>query len=122
MEDALPLTIAEVLRQYAAGRRDFRELGIGPDPSGATFNHAVLDGVDFSQCFIETDFEDASLRDAKFVHANVKTCSFNRADLTRCSFAEAAIDAASFDGSVLDGANFDGAHAYGYTYRAGERP
>ena len=113
----------EILRRYNAGERDFRGLQIESegDPSDSEFRDAILEGADFSDCFIVADFSGAHLRGVK-LSANVKTCCFDRTDLRDADFSNAAIDAATFDGAILEGATFEGAGAYGHKYMKGELP
>jgi uncharacterized protein YjbI with pentapeptide repeats len=116
----LELKVAEVLRLYGAGRRDFRSTSIGPDE--ATFENARLDDADFSFSFVDTSFAGAGLRRAKFVGANLKACVFDRADLSGASFERAAVDAATFARADLEGAVFAGATTHSYTFEAGQMP
>ena len=56
------MTPAEVVRDYAAGRRDFLGVEVESEggasrPRGPEFRGAVLDGVDFSQAFIVATFD-----------------------------------------------------------------
>lgn len=114
------LSVADVLRLYAEGRRDFRKVDVSAN--GNTFENARLDDTDFSFSFIDANFAGASLRRSKFVHANVKACVFDRADLTGATFAGAAIDAATFIRSEVEGATFAGATSYSHAFLAGELP
>jgi serine/threonine-protein kinase len=116
-------TPSEILERYKRGERDFHELDISDGVTDKTsFRGAVLDGADFSRCFIEADFSGARLRGCRFVRANVKTCMFDGADLQNADFSEAPIDGASFTDCKFEGASFEGAGAYGYTFKKGELP
>lgn len=83
------LSVADILRLYAAGERDFRELDVVSD--GDTFENKRLDGADFSSSFVDASFAGAGLRGARFVNANVKACTFDRADLSGATFEGAAL-------------------------------
>jgi uncharacterized protein YjbI with pentapeptide repeats len=116
------LTAAEVRNRYERGGRDFSGLDIEDIGDVRSFRGAVLDGVNFSDCFILADFTKASLRGCRFRSANVKACSFDEADLRGCDFSGAAIDSATFLSAILDGAIFIGATAYSRTLKANEKP
>ncbi len=117
-------TPSEILQRYKRGERDFHGLEISDGAGGesASFRGALLDGTDFSHCFIVADFSSARLRDCRFVEANVKTCRFDSADLLNADFFRAAIDAATFTNCNFEGANFENAGAYSYTFKKGELP
>jgi uncharacterized protein YjbI with pentapeptide repeats len=119
--DEEKLSAADVLRLYALGQRDFRQLEIDERHS-CGLRGAVLEEADFSGAFIVADFSEARLRGASFRAANVKTCNFERADLSNTDFRDAAIDAARFGDATFNGANFEGASAQGYTWSKGEYP
>lgn len=117
------MTSAEVLREYASGRRDFAGVDVqddGADTPG--FTHADLEGINFANAYIVASFEYARLRRARFQGANVKTCSFRFADLTGADFSDAALDATTFRGARLVRTRFSGATVYGHTMAAGELP
>ena len=82
----------------------------------------TLHHADFSQSFIDADFNGANLQGARFASANVKTCSFDGANLRGTDFSKSAIDAATFDRADVSDANFEGASAHGYVYQKGESP
>jgi uncharacterized protein YjbI with pentapeptide repeats len=115
-------TPAEILEQYAQGRRDFREIDISDVGTNSSFRGALLVGADFSHSFIVADFRGADLRESRFIEANVKTCVFDCADVRNADFRRAAIDAATFDGCNFDGAQFEGASCQGHTFAQGELP
>jgi uncharacterized protein YjbI with pentapeptide repeats len=114
------LSATDVLRLYAAGERDFRELDVVPE--GDTFENKRLDGADFSSSFISASFAGAGLRGARFVNANVKTCIFDRADLSGATFEGAAVDAATFVRAELERATFAGATYHSHVFTSGELP
>lgn len=117
-------TPSEILQRYERGERDFHGLDIsdGAGDESTSFRGALLDGADFSHCFIVADFSSARLRDCRFVEANVKTCRFDGADLLNADFSRAAIDGATFTNCNFAGARFKEAVAYGYTFKKGELP
>lgn len=114
------LRVSEVLRLYAQGRRDFRELDIGP--AEETFENKRLDDADFSSSFIDASFAGASLRRANFVNANVKGCNFDRTDLSEASFEGAALDSATFVRAEVGGTRFTGASWQSHVFSRGEFP
>ena len=114
------VSVADVLRLYAEGERDFRELEL--DWDGATFENKRLDGADFSSSFITTSFAGAGLRGARFMNANVKTCTFDRSDLSGATFEGAAVDAATFVRAELGGAIFAGATSHSHVFAPAELP
>lgn len=113
---------AELILRYQAGDRRFGGLDIDDVEDPASFRDAVLDGADFTGCFIVADFTRASLRGAKFVEANVKTCRFDAADLRGCDFSGAALESTSFEAARLDGAEFAGAGNHSHVMKPGELP
>jgi 2-iminobutanoate/2-iminopropanoate deaminase len=115
-------TPSELLRRYAQGERDFQGLEIEDPDDPSSFRDAVLDGADFSRCFVVADFCRARMRGCRFTEANVKTCIFDEADLRGSDFSGAAIDAATFRSALLEDANFTGATEQGHCMKPGELP
>jgi len=112
--------VTGILLRYAAGERSFSRLDL--DGEVHDFSGQVLEGADFSGCFVLATFCRANLAGARFKDANVKTCDFANADLRDAVFDGAAIDAAIFNGADLTGASFIGASEQGYVFKAGELP
>jgi uncharacterized protein YjbI with pentapeptide repeats len=112
----------EILRRYASGEREFRQLDIEDSDDGASFRGARLDDADFSGSFLVADFTGTSLRNSCWSNANVKTCIFRDADLSGANFSGAALDATVFQGAKMAGANFTGAYVQGSELQPGEMP
>jgi len=112
--------VTGILLRYAAGERSFSHLDL--DSEVHDFSGQVLEGADFSGCFVVATFCRANLARARFKDANVKTCDFTSADLRNAVFDGSAIDAVIFNGADLTGASFAGASEQGHIYKAGELP
>ena len=115
-----PTTVAELLSQYVRGERRFASIAL---PEGSSLAGLCLAGAEFNSAWLDSvDFTAADLRDTSFRNAHLKLCSFENTDLSGADLRGAAIDAASFANARLQGTQFENATAYGYTFRAHDRP
>ena len=104
------LTSTEIVRLYAAGRRDFAGLEF---TCYLDFEGLDLMGIRFRDCWLDGHFIDCCLVDADFDGASIKTVDFVRCDLRGASFRRALIDATEFRGCSMANADFAGATAMG---------
>ncbi len=107
-----PKSRDELLARYAVGERHFVGSELDSEP-WADFSGDVLDGADFSNCWIVAFFRGASLKAAKFCQANIKTSDFTDADLTDADFRGACLEATKWSGAVLTGTKFGDVSYYG---------
>ena len=112
---------ADLLRDYAQGRREFRNAELDVDPDNV-LDGECLDGIDLSHSFVVASFRGASLRNTAFVNANVKTCDFTGADLYGADFRGALLCATTFVGAKMDGARFGGASIHSHVLAEDEQP
>jgi uncharacterized protein YjbI with pentapeptide repeats len=120
LNDYRPMTVAELLSQYARGERRFGAIEL---PEGSSLAAQCLAGAEFDSAWLDSvDFTAADLRGTSFRNAHLKLCSFENADLSGADLRGAAIDAASFANACLDGTQLENAAAYGHTFTAHDRP
>lgn len=119
----------QLLKQYAAGKRDFRGVDLrGADLTLADLSHANLEGANLSQAIlngitlIQTNLFQANLSNAKLLGAdlsgaNLIQANLNRALLSSAILAGTYISKANLSAAVLSGANLQGATLRGATFK-----
>jgi len=102
-----PTSSEELVREYAAGQRLFRDADI---PEGSSLQNAVLAGATFMHCWLsDVDFRGADLRGCRFEGCNVKCSDFREADLRGAAFTDhSPIESTMWDGANVEGADFSG--------------
>ncbi len=110
-----------VLKRYAQGERNFREISLDTEPYGE-LTGLILDSSDFTGSFIIATFRQCSLRSTSFRDTNVKCCDFTEADLTDADFRGAALCSTTFKGARMTGAKFVGSSYHGTVFPEGFIP
>jgi uncharacterized protein YjbI with pentapeptide repeats len=100
----------ELLKQYAAGQRQFSEATLTP----AHFTGAHLNGVDLSGSpLARARFDRAKLSGANFQQADLEQVNFNASELSLTEFSRAQLGEANFVKAVLERADFTEAYLSG---------
>jgi uncharacterized protein YjbI with pentapeptide repeats len=111
-EHGTPTSSEELLREYAAGQRLFRDADI---PDGSSLQNAVLAGAVFKDSWLsDVDFRGADLRGCRFESCNLKCSDFREADLRGAAFTGyTPIEATMWDGPKVEGTDFSGVTFHG---------
>ena len=107
--DALLMDAQTIIKEYKAGRRDFRNVyPAAVAPYGTYLQNTVLDGADFSRAmFYRAPFDETSLIEANFNGAYLEGASFRGAILRKSNLIWADLNGADLSGADLTGANLD---------------
>lgn len=96
-------SISELDAAYAAGRRDFTNLGF----QFFEFSGRVLQNCDFTNCHFEhCTFNNVRLDSCEFTSAIMHNTSFTNAFLNCCDYKKVELDQVNFYGSILNTCNF----------------
>ena len=95
---------ADLVSQYASGRRDFREI----DLQGAELQEIHLAGADLSYAdFSGANLAGANLRGCDLSYADFSGANLSGADLRGCLLFGSDFRGALLEGALLDHADFD---------------
>lgn len=114
------MTAAQVIAEYAQGRRDFTWIEL---PEEDSFKNATLVGIIFDHSWLPgVDFRNSDLGGASVRYAHVKLCNFDGANLLNADFRRSGIDGATFRQTRIAGAKFAGATVYGAELKDSDLP
>jgi|GEM_PF-1169222 len=104
------LTKKEFLALYKNGQRKFTDMTL----RDIDFSGELLEGVIFHKCWcMDSTFDHAKLRYAKFIDCNIKCCNFNYADLRDTVFDNVGFESASFYKILRTNLTFKNSSSYG---------
>jgi uncharacterized protein YjbI with pentapeptide repeats len=104
----------ELLKQYAAGQRQFSQ-ATPPHCTGASLNGVDLSGSQLARARFDraklsgANFQQAHLQQANFSASELSLAEFSRANLSEVNFGKAVLERADFTDAQLQGADFSGA-------------
>lgn len=112
MKQYNPLTHIEFFEAYKNGQRHFLDLDF--EYLDGFLNKDFSDVV-FENCFLNVDFRNSNLTNAKFIGCHTKEIDLRNANLTNALMTNCLVECALFKGATVEGFKFLDNYYYGLT-------
>jgi hypothetical protein len=112
MKQYNPLTHIKFFQAYQNGQRHFLDLDFEFLDG---FSNKDFSDIVFENCFLNVDFRNSNLTNAKFIGCHTKEIDLRNANLINALMTNCLVECALFKGATVDGFKFLDNYYYGLT-------